>query len=81
MVGFLHSKQLKNTSIRNFRIPNLVLSKMMYNVSFSQRVKSLEYKTEVSLKLYLESIDPAGYQETWDRTKYKLDTIKSINKI
>ena len=53
----------------------------MYNTSISQRVKSLEYKTEVSLKLYLESSDPAGYQETWDRTKYKLDTIKNINKI
>ena len=44
-------------------------------------MKSLEYKMEVSLKLYLESSDPAGYQETWDRTKYKLDTIKNINKI
>ena len=46
-----------------------------------QRVKAVEYKMEMSLKLYLESRHPPAYQASWDNTKYKLDLIKNINKI
>ena len=59
------------------------LREMTFRASFFhvQRVKSLEYKMEMSLKLYLESRHPPAYQASWDNTKYKLDLIKNINKI